>query len=887
MARWIKWALFLLLLFILASLGRVVYLYTEWLWFKEVGFTSVFWVTLLSKLKLALAFGIFFFILLYGNILIARRLAPKYVPTENEVVQLYRTVARPYFDLVLLVISLFFSLLVAGGAAEKWISYLRFLNQTPFGLSDPIFKRDIAFYVFSLPLLKYIWAWLLVSLIITTVVAVLVHWFDGAIRVRRYVQKFAPHVKAHLSVLCGLIFLVIAWGFQLNIYELLYSPRGAAFGAGYTDLHAQLPALRILIFMAVICAALFLINIYYRGWRLPLTGIALLLVTLFLVGIIYPAIVQQYRVSPNEIAKEKPYIELNIKYTRQAYNLDRIKEEEFPVSETLTLEDIRGNEPTIRNVRLWDWRPLKKTFSQIQEIRLYYSFRDVDIDRYKLNGDYRQVAISPRELVPEQLPETARTWINEHLVYTHGHGLVMNPVSTVTPEGLPDLLIKDIPPKSKVGIKVGRPEIYYGEVAGDYVVVKTKTLEFDYPKGDKNQYTTYKGSGGVPVGSPLGKMVFAWRFGSLKLLVSDAITSRSRVMYHRQIGERVRNIAPFLSYDKDPYLVISGGRLYWIQDAYTLTDMYPYSEPFGSGNYIRNSVKVVIDAYNGDVIFYIVDEKDPLVKTYARIFPTLFKPFKAMPSDLRSHIRYPEDLFMIQARMYATYHMRDPQVFYNKEDLWAVPKEIYEQSEQEMEPYYIIMRLPGHPEEEFILMLLFTPASKGNMIAWICAKCDMPNYGDLLVYKFPKQKLVYGPSQVEARIDQDPEISKQLTLWGQRGSSVIRSNLLVIPIEDSLLYVEPLYLQAEQTALPELTRVIIAHGDRVTMEESLEEALLVVFGGRAEARPEEKLTEEKLIEAAVEHFNKAIEYQREGNWAGYGEEIKKLEETLKMLKERT
>lgn len=883
----LKWIGLVFLFFVLLGLGKVAYLYTEWLWFEEVGFTNVFWITLLTRIKLYFAFCLLFFLVFYGNILIAQRLAPKYIEANNETILLGYPAIKPYVNAFLLVVALFFSLTFGGIASEWWIYYLRYANQAAFSVKDPIFNKDIAFYVFTLPFLKVFWGWLLSSLILTTITTLFVHWLSGGIRIRRRIQRFAPYVKAHLSILCGLILLLIAFGFFLSIYGLLYSPRGVAFGAGFTDIHAQLPAYQIMIFISLVCAVLFLINIHYQGWRLPLTGISLLLTAWFVVGVIYPAIIQQYKVSPNELFKERAYIKLNIAYTRKAYNLNQIQENKFASTGKLSLEEINKNVETISNIRLWDWRPLKTTFAQIQGIRPYYAFNDVDIDRYQIDGNYRAVTLAARELLTDRLREQAKTWVNQHLIYTHGYGVVLNSVSVVNPGGLPELLIKDIPPKSSTNLKVTQPGLYFAEVANDYVIVKTKEKEFDYPKGDENEYTIYQGEGGIPISSSLRKLAFAWRFNSLKLLLSDAVTAESRVLFHRKITERINNIAPFLSYDSDPYIVLSQGKLYWMVDAYTLTNMYPYSEPFdGKNNYIRNSVKVVIDAYNGDVTFYAFDETDPLLKTYANIFPNLFKSFEEMPADLKVHIRYPEGLFKVQAQMYATYHMQDPQVFYGKEDMWSIPEEIYEDSRQPVEAYYIIMKLPGESKEEFILMLPLTPAGKDNMISWLCARCDLPNYGKLLTYKFPKDKLVYGPMQIEARIDQDAHISQQFTLWGQVGSRIIRGNLLVIPIEESILYVEPIYLQAEQTGLPEFKRVIVAFEDKIVMEENLETALTRIFKLEVGVKPEEELTTQKLIEAAVEYYDKAQEYLRTGNWSLYGKEMKKLEETLKKLESR-
>lgn len=900
------WVTILVLFLLFIAIARFVDLYTDWLWFREVNFESVFVKILLTQVALAVASGILFFSFLAANIYIARWMAPKYVLVEPDQVGLrsflryfydrYKAAADRYINIFLILGALFLSFLAAIAATDQWDMVLRFLNQQPFHQADPIFGRDIAFYVFSLPFFHYIVSWLFSLLFLTLIAATFIHLFDGAIQWpiqwRRGNPMFAPHVKAHLSFLLGSIFIVVAWNYQLRAYDLLFSSRGVAFGASYTDIHAQLPALRVLIFIAVISAALFLINIRIQGWVLPIVSISLLAATSFLAGTIYPAVVQQYGVSPNEIAREKPYIKHNIKFTRAAYGLNRIKERDFPGKATLQLADIERNKGTIDNIRLWDWRPLLKTYKQIQEIRLYYNFTDVDIDRYNIDGKYRQVVLSARELDSRQLPAAARTWINQHLVYTHGYGLVMNEVSKSAPEGLPELLIKNIPPISSINVKVRRPEIYYGEVGDGYVIVKTSTRELDFPKGDKNQYTTYKGSGGVPVGSVWRKIAFAWRFGSLKLLLSDSIKPESRVMYFRRISERVNKPAPFLTFDRDPYLVISDdGRLFWIQDAYTITSGYPYSQPFDErNNYIRNSVKVVIDAYSGKMSYYIIDNKDPLILTYQKMFPKLFQSFDELPQDLQRHIRYPEDLFSIQAQMYSTYHMRDPQVFYNKEDQWSIPNEIFDQEQQPVQPYYIVMKLPGEKKEEFVLILPMTPVNKNNMIAWLAAESDLPDYGDFQVFKFPKDKLAFGPLQIEARIDQNTDISRQLTLWGQVGSRVIRGNLLVIPIEDSVVYVEPLYLQAVGTELPELKRVIISYADRVVMAETIDQALQEIFGGAPPPeevkRPPEKGVERsltELIQEASDHFNRAQEALKQGDFAAYGEEIKALGEIINRL----
>ncbi|MDY6972869.1 MAG: UPF0182 family protein, partial [Thermodesulfobacteriota bacterium] len=640
-----------------------------------------------------------------------------------------------------------------------------------------------------------------------------------------------------------------------------------------------------------------------------------------------PLLVQKFIVKPNELAKETPFIAYNIDYTRRAYNLNRIKEVDFAVNEKLGVEDIKEHDVTIQNIRIWDERPLLQTYRQIQTMRLYYDFNNVDVDRYLINDRHRQVMLSARELVVDQLPPQANTWVNRHLIYTHGYGLALSPVNEVTGEGLPRLFVRDLPPSFEEDLNIERPEVYYGEKTNEYVLVKTKTEEFDYPKGDKNVYTTYQGKGGVLIDSFFRRLLYAIEFLDPQILFTTYLDAESKIMYNRLIEARSSLIAPFLDYDGDPYLVVSGGRLYWIQDAYTTSDMYPYSlrtqAPFKGKrlNYIRNSVKVTIDAYNGDVSFYIVDEKDPVVRTYSRIFPDLFKPFDEMPDDLKRHLRYPKDLFKIQVDTYKTYHMEDVQVFYNQEDLWQTPDEMYGGSRQKMEPYYIIIKLPEAAREEFLLMLPLTPSRKDNMIGWLAARCDIPNYGNLLVYKLPKEKLVYGPMQIEARVDQQTDISRELSLWDQRGSRVIRGNLLAIPVSESFIYVEPVYLEAKQeesqldpggpsqpggfprpgtrrasifpqadksraASIPELKRVIVASGNRLIMDENLDKALYRVLGEKISLEEStlppipRTLDIHDLARSALGHYNRALDHLRLGKWAEYGKELEKLEEVL-------
>lgn len=884
---------------------QAVDLYTDALWFSEVGQLGVFTKLLSAKIILALIAGLIFAVFVYVNTFLARRFSPKWqIVYEEEVLEVVTSILGRMPNLLFLGISLLAGLIAGIAAFEKGDLLLRYLDGVAFGIKDPVFSRDLGFYFFTLPFYESVYRYLMPLLVVSLIMTALAYVAEGGItiRLRRFGISVASQFQAHALILLTLIFALKAGGYRLLSYELLYSPRGAAFGASFTDVNAQLPVLNILVYISAVTALLFIVGVVYRNWWTPLIGIILLLGVSVVGGNIYPAVVQRYRVSPNELGRERLYIQRNIDFTRKAYGVDEVKEQAFPVEEQLTLQDLEDNEATIQNIRLWDWRPLLKTYSQLQEIRTYYQFRDVDVDRYFVDGEYRQVMLSARELSREQLAPQARTWVNEHLVFTHGYGVVLSPVNEISEEGLPKLLVKDIPPASE-HFEFERPEIYFGEATDDFVLVKSRQREFDFPMGDENQYTTYEGSGGIRLSSSLRKAAFAWRFGSLQLFLSEAITPQTRIMFNRQIRERVRKIAPFLSYDRDPYMVVADGRLHWVIDAYTVSDRYPYSEPFQGGqNYIRNSVKVVVDAYNGTVRLYVMDDKDPVLKTYRKIFPNLFTPLAKMPESLKSHLRYPEDLFIIQARIYAKYHMKDPSVFYNREDLWSFPQEIFESSRQEMDPYYLITRLPGEDLDKFLLFLPFTPFNKNNMIAWLSASSDFPDYGRLLVFKFPKQKLVFGPMQIETRIEQDAEISQQLSLWRQRGSQVIRGNLLVIPVKDSLLYVEPLYLQAEESQFPELKRVLVVHRTKIAMEENLEKALAVVFGQEDATPPIEAVAEtppaetgaetpppadetelQSLAREASESFERAQEHQQKGDWAAYGEELEKLEEILGRL----
>jgi uncharacterized membrane protein (UPF0182 family) len=884
---------------ILAGAGQAVPLYTDWLWYVEVGFTQVFTTVLSLRGWLFLGAGGAVFIFVYGNLWLAARTAAPDVLWEldDQLGLPGRAVLEPLIRKLLLPVIAVIGILSGLRASASWDMVLGYINRSAFGATDPLFGRDIAFFVFELPLWRFLYSGAMTLVLGTLLLSVATYVLLRSLVLTAQGPRLAAGARTHLLALGALLLVLRALGFWLDRYELVYSPRGVVFGASYTDVHAALPVLGALTALALLCAAACLFQMTRPGWGFLVAGLVVLGVA-WAGGLgIWPALLQRFQVTPNELVAERPYIEHNIRMTRQAYGLNAVKEQNFAAEERLTSAALERNALTIKNIRLWDHRPLLTSFGQLQEIRTYYKFADVDVDRYLINNELRQIMLSARELSYPHLP--SRVWINEHLTFTHGYGLVAGPVNRVTPEGLPDLFVKDIPPISTGGFpKITRPQIYYGELSNEYVIVRTRSQELDYPSGDQNVYSRYTGRGGVPMNG-LRKLAFAMRFGEIKILLSDDLTAESRLMMYRRVAERVRQAAPFLRYDHDPYFVVTDdGRLVWIIDAYTTTDRYPYAQPERGLNYIRNSVKVTVDAFDGTMVFYVVDPADPLIRAWARAFPGLFTPFERMPADLRAHVRYPEDLFTLQAKMYGTYHMQDPQVFYNKEDLWTIPRLTQEGRDREMEPYFTIMRLPGGKAEEFVLLSGFNPARRDNMIAILAARSDAPNYGGLIVYTFPKQKLVYGPRQIDARVNQDPVISAQFSLWNQQGSRVLRGSLLAIPIEDSLIYVQPIYLSAEQGALPELRRVIVAFGNQIAMEPSLEQSLQRIFGGRIReesatgrgpeaARPEPagSAALAPLAQRAWDAWQKGQEALRRGDWAGYGQAQKQLEDTLRQLRE--
>ncbi len=907
--------------------------YTDWLWFSSLDFQAVFWTTLKARFLSGIFYGLIAAVVIGINLHYVGRFTRSALEADAS---LYEG-EMPGASLLrsntgYMLIAAVLVLIMGNVGSSQWPTLLRYWYGGSFGTSDPIFGRDVGFYVFDLPFYQFTVGFLIGTVIVSALASGVIYMATGGIRLQESIQVM-PRPVAHLSALTGLFLLFSAINYYLKIYGLLYSPGDVFFGAGFVDVNVQRWIYWLLIIAFVATGIMLLRNIKAREARPLLIGVGVFLVGTIGLGSIPGAIVQKLIVDPTELQRETPYIKNNIDFTRKAYALDRIVEQPFEASENLTAADIAANPLTIRNIRIWDERPMVQTYQQVQEIRPYYVFPSVDVDRYTVDGVYRQVMLSGRELDTNRLPAQARNWVNETLQYTHGYGVAMSPVTHVTPEGLPAFMIKDIPPVADAAeLQISRPEIYYGERTYGNVVVKTSAEEFDYPQRDGNAFTTYEGNGGVPMGSFINRLAFTIRMMDPNLLLSTYILSESKIMYHRQIAQRAREIAPFLFFDSDPYLVISEGRLYWILDAYTTTNMYPYSKRMGRSqiNYIRNSVKVVMDAYHGSVTFYQAED-EPVIAAYAAIFPTLFKSIDTMPADLRAHVRYPVDLFRIQATMYREYHMQEVQVFYNQEDLWEIPNEIYGQNDrtQPMEPYYIIVKFPGEQREEFLLLVPFTPAQKDNMIGWLAARCDGEKYGELLVYLLPKEKLIFGPMQLEARIDQQPDISSQLTLWGQGGSEVIRGNLLAVPIESSFLYVEPIYLQARQeseqfqqqgfegegggqpqqgqpprqlqqsTAIPELKQVIVAFGGQVIMRDTFEDALNELFGsgaGKTLESPGSEETSETTSEQPAERtaaalaseadmqFQRVRESLQKWDWTTAGEAMKQLEQSILELK---
>ena len=906
---------------------------TNWMWFDSLGYEKVFWTKFLSQLEIGVP--VFLAAMLLVRIYLKSLKKHYFIEVESHEIPDEKRLNKISWGM-----SVVFGLLVGLTAgASTWMDFRQFANATSFGLKDPLFHLDISFYVFKLAFLTkannivlgivvgvVIITLLYYGILITVRTPDMFEWEpeepegpetsgENAIPfTRKYRKKPSEkrtldlnndnmiqllHIASGKLTLLGIVFyLMVAMDFLMRQFDLLHVHTGAVYGAGFTDVNVKLWVYRLIMVLSVV-GAVTLCHHMHRKEPKKLVRIPIAIVAVGLLGGVVSFAVQNLLVSPDEINKESKYLERNISYTRHAYGLDNIKVEEFPAEQNLNQQAIRDNSQTITNIRINDYEPVQDFYNQTQSIRQYYDFNDVDIDRYNIDGEQTQTYLAAREINESKI---SSTWINRHLKYTHGYGAAVSRVDAVTASGQPDIIVKNIPPESEAkDIDITRPEIYFGELTNDYVIVNTDEQEFDYPNGNENSYSTYKGKAGIKL-NLLNRILFSVREGSMKLLVSSNVNSDSRIIINRNIKDRVEKLMPYLSYEKDPYMTVVNGKLYWIVDAYTTSSYYPYSEPYsgevGSTNYIRNSVKVVVDAYNGDTTFYVVDQDDPVARTYQKIYPTLFKDVKGMPEGIRKHIRYPNSLLKIQAGVYTKYHMDQVKVFYQDEDLWDIAHQIYGTEEKEMDPSYFIFELPDEKKAEFINMIPFTPKSKQNMTAIMMARNDGNRYGQLLVYKFPKNKTVYGPMQIEAQIDQNTEISKEFSLWNSSGSKYRRGDLFVIPINNSIMYVEPVYLEASNQAIPEMKRVIVDYGDKIAYESTLADALADLFGedengGQSQSASASsgknnsgKSNTKELIQKANEAYENAVNAQKSGNWKKYGDYLDELEKYLNQLEDR-
>ena len=907
--------------------------FTNWMWFDSLGYEKVFWTKFLSQLEIGVP--VFLAAMLLVRIYLKSLKKHYFIEIESHEIPDEKRLNKISWGM-----SVVFGLLVGLTAgASTWMDFRQFVNATSFGLKDPIFHLDISFYVFKLAFLtkaNNIVLGIVVGVVIITLlyygILMMVRTPDmfewepeepedpetsgeNAIPFTRKNRKKPSekrtldlnnsnmsqllHIASGKLTLLGIIFyLMVAMDFLMRQFDLLHVHTGAVYGAGFTDVNVKLWVYRLIMVLSIV-GAVTLCHHMHRKEPKKLVRIPIAIVAVGLLGGVLSFAVQNLLVSPDEINKESKYLERNISFTRHAYGLDNIKVEEFPAEQNLDRQAIRDNSQTITNIRINDYEPVQDFYNQTQSIRQYYDFNDVDIDRYNINGEQTQTYLAAREINESKI---SSTWINRHLKYTHGYGAAVSRVDAVTASGQPDIIVKNIPPESEAkDIEITRPEIYFGELTNDYVIVNTDEQEFDYPNGNENSYSMYKGKAGIKL-NLLNRILFSVREGSMKLLVSSNVNSDSRIIINRNIKDRVEKLMPYLSYEKDPYMTVVNGKLYWIVDAYTTSSYYPYSEPYsgevGSTNYIRNSVKVVVDAYNGDTTFYVVDQDDPVARTYQKIYPTLFKDGKDMPEGIRKLIRYPNSLLKIQAGVYTKYHMDQVKVFYQDEDLWDIAHQIYGTEEKEMNPSYFIFELPDEKKAEFINMIPFTPKSKQNMTAIMMARNDGNRYGQLLVYKFPKNKTVYGPMQIEAQIDQNTEISKEFSLWNSSGSKYRRGDLFVIPINNSIMYVEPVYLEASNQAIPEMKRVIVAYGDQIAYESTLEDALADLFGedengGQSQSASASsgknnsgKSNTKELIQKANEAYENAVNAQKSGNWKKYGDYLDELEKYLNQLEDQ-
>jgi uncharacterized membrane protein (UPF0182 family) len=870
-ARGIIIAAVVVLLLLALSLTRF---YTDVLWFREVGFQSVLWKSLATQLAVGVIVGVLVAVVVWINLLLASRIAPAYQIPRLEVIgrpdplERYREGLGPYLRWVRLGVTVVVGLLAGAAASSSWQTFLLWANRVSFDVQDPQFGRDVGFYVFELPFLNQLLSWAWLALLIGLIGAVATHYLLGSIRPEGGLRGVASGALAHISVLLGLLALVKAAQYWLGTYSLNFSERGVVTGASYTDVNAHLPALRLLAIISVVSAVLFLVNIRFRRLSLPLAAVAIWIGFAFLAGGVWPWWVQRFVVDPQEQVREQEFIERNIEATRAAFDVADVREQSFAASSNLTSDHLRSNDDVLQNVRLWDPAILQQAYSQLQTIRLYYTFKDVDIDRYEIAGTTRQVLVAPRELALADLQENSRTWSNLHLQYTHGYGLVASLANASTPAGQPEFLVKDVPGTATPGAEDLVPQgtgaaVYFGEAFEpfEYSVVNTRQPELDYPTEEGVRRSSYQGEGGIEVGNILRRLAFAIRERDPNLVLSSLIRPDSRILIYRNVRERVRRVAPFLALDHDPYVAVIDGRLQWILDAYTSTRFYPYSQRFdatasvgavqtgalsGDVNYVRNSVKVVIDAYNGTMTFHVIDEQDPLIQAWSKAFPDLFTTDEEPSQALREHFRYPEDLFQLQSDVFLTYHMTDPDRFYAREDQWAVatsprveaPLSAASVSEAPIPPTYLLVQLPGEPEQEFLLTRPFTPNRRSNMIAFMAAKSDPESYGELLTLEFPPDKLILGPSQVDQLINQDEDISRTLTLLGQQGSTIEYGSLVTLPIEESIIYIQPLFIRAESgqtvtgtgAGIPELKRIVLVFGEDVVLGDTFDDALAQLFG---------------------------------------------------------
>lgn len=925
-------AVVILAIILLVSLAGFI---GDFLWFKELGYVSVFFKQLVTQLEIGVPTFIVVTILVFIYLKVLKR--GYYHKVESNIAGEVRALN----GVTWLLSGLMGALVTYMAVTRLWFNALQFANSTDFNIKDPVFGNDVSFYTFKLNFITQING-MLIGILVALLVVTLVYYVilistrvprvfetveeeqqyqqdqtnnQGGNRNDPFSQIFGQFSKAfggnpgapkrrkrldndnmhelvsiaskQLIVVGVVFFLMLAVNFYLRQYSLLFNQTGVVYGAGYTDVNVTLWMYRILIGLSVLGAVGFAVGIARKRFKWILT-VPVIMIVVGLAGGGTAMLVQNFVVSPDEINKESKYLERNIAFTQSAYALDKVDVRSFSASNKLDTKDIKNNEATISNIRINDYMPAEKFYNQTQNLRQYYSFNDVDVDRYMVNGEYTQTFLSAREIDETKISET---WLNTHLKYTHGYGITLSRVDKITANGQPDMLIDSIPPDSRVKeINITRPEVYYGELTNNYIVTNTDEQEFDYPKGDNNAYNTYEGSAGIKL-NLFNKAVFALREHSLKLLVSSNIDSKSKILINRNIRTRVQKIMPYLSYDNDPYMVVGDGKLYWIIDAYTTSSKYPYSKPYSeasSTNYVRNSVKVVVDAYNGNVDYYIVDPTDPIAQTFKNIYPKLFKDFSDMPASLQKHIRYPNTMFQIQADIFQRYHMNDVKVFYQNEDMWQIANEIYGTQEQAMTPNYYILSLPGESKEEFVNSIPYTPKDKRNLTGLLMARNDGDNYGKLVLFRLPKSKIVYGPMQIEAQIDQTPEISKEFSLWNSSGSTYSRGNLFIIPIEDSLIYVEPVYLEATNSSIPEVKRVIVAYGDQIAYEPTLAKALDTLFGdGTGENTGPDNggtLTQAQLIAKAVDAYNKAQTAIKTGDWAAYGKYMDQLKDYLSQLK---